>query len=473
MNIYKKLVNNSLIFAVGNLGTKLLIFFLVPLYTFYLTEKEFGMVDLLTTTLSFLIPIFTLSVFDSVLRFAMDEKYDKQAVLSNSLIIIIIGFFLLISLYPLFVHILPFNNYMFYFYTIVLLQAINTTLTQYVRAIGMVKLFAGSGIVNAFILLVSNILFLMVFHMGIVGYLVSLIIANMVSCVFVITLGKIQYDFSTRKLNMILVKEMLIYSVPLIPNALMWWIMGLSDRYIITYYMGLGANGIYAVANKIPGVLNIINSIFFQAWQISAIEEVNSKSKSKFFSNVFNVFSTLMLLSTSFFLIFLKKIADILVSNNFPEVWRYIPFLLLGVVFSSFSGFLGTNYIAAKKTRGVFKTSAIGAIVNIVINLLLVPVIGINGASLGTMLSFLIIWILRVKDTKKFVDLQINSLKIITMIAIISVQIYILYIELSIEYLLQIALFLIMMLVNFSEIKEIVNKILNIIKKKYYRSREM
>lgn len=473
MNIYKKLVGNSLIFAVGNLGTKLLIFFLVPLYTFYLTEKEFGTVDLLTTTLSFLIPIFTLSIFDSVLRFAMDKNYDKQAVFSNSLVVIIIGFVLLVALYPFFIHILPFENFIFYFYTIMLFQSINTTITQYIRAIGMVKLFAGSGIINALILLLCNILFLMIFHMGIIGYLVSLIIANMVSSVFVVFVGRIQYDFSIQKLNMGLIKEMLIYSIPLIPNALMWWIMGLSDRYIITYYLGLGANGIYAVANKIPGILNIVNSIFFQAWQMSAIEEVNSRDKSKFFSNVFNIFSIVMLVATSLLLIFLKLIAGILVSNNYSEVWRYIPFLLLGVVFSSFSGFLGTNYIAAKKTGGVFKTSVIGAIINVVINLLLVPVIGINGASIGTMLSFLVIWILRIKDTKKFVDLQINLPKITTMIAIISVQIYILYMELPIGYLLQIGLFVIIILVNFVEIKEIVSKILNIVDRKYRKSRSM
>src|SRR5690606_38107953 len=118
------------------------------------------------------------------------------------------------------------------------------------------------------------------------------------------------------------------------------------------------------------------------------IEEANSKDKSNFFSNVFNVFSMVMLLSTSLLLVHLKYIIEVLVADSYIESWKYVPFLLLGIVFSSFSGFLGTNYIAEKKTTGVFKTSLIGAIINIVLNLLMIPLLGLNGAAIATMISF-------------------------------------------------------------------------------------
>ncbi|MCF7623646.1 MULTISPECIES: oligosaccharide flippase family protein [Bacillaceae] len=471
MNNYKKLVNNSLIFAVGNLGTKLIVFFLVPLYTYYLTKTEFGMVDLLTSTLSFLMPIFSLCIFDSVLRFAMDNNYDKQAVLANSLVVTFIGFVLSFLIYPILIYILPFDDFILYFYLLLFVQSINTILTQYVRAIGMVKLFACSGLINAFILLVCNIFLLMLFPMGIVGYLFSLVIANIFSSLFVIIGGKVQNDFNVKKINIKLTKEMLLYSIPLIPNALMWWIMGLSDRFIITYFLGLSANGLYAVANKIPSILNIINSIFFQAWQMSAIEEVDSKDKSKFFSNVFNVFSIAMLVSTSLLLILLKIIMKFFVADNYFDAWQYVPFLLLGVVFSSFSGFLGTNYIAAKKTSGVFKTSVIGAIINIVANVILIPIIGINGASIGTMLSFAVIWLLRIKDTREFVKVEINIKKMVfTLIALI-VQIGLLYMNLAFECLFQIIIFIIIILINQNEMKDIIIKIMGFLSKRKIQSK--
>lgn len=472
MSKYKKLINNSFIFALGNLGTKLIVFFLIPLYTYYLTTSEFGLVDLLTTTISLLIPLITLSVFDSVLRFVMDKNYDKSSVLINAIVVAIIGNALLLSIYPILLLILPFHGMLLYFYLLLLLQSVNSIFMQYIRAKGFIKLFAVSGIVNAFTLLFANIVFLVIYNMGIEGYLFSLIIASIVSSLFIFIMGELWSDLQLCKINIKLAKEMLKYSIPLIPNALMWWIMGFSDRYIITYYLGLSATGLYAVATKIPSILIIINSIFFQAWQMSAIEEVNSKEKSKFFSDVFNIFSCVMLLSTSFILLHLKLFMDILFADSFSKSWEYVPFLLLGVVFSSFSGFLGTNYIAVKKTVGVFKTSIIGAVINVFLNIILIPVVGAIGAAIATMFSFAIIWLLRVKDTKKFVSIKLNIKKLLLTIIVIKVQILVLYLGFSYEYLIQVCLFFIILLINLNEIKLLIKKIrevigsrLNVVKK--------
>ena len=466
MSNYKKLVNNSLIFAVGNLGNKLIVFFLLPIHTYALTTSEFGRVDLLTTTISLLFPIFTLSIFDSVLRFSMDKNYDKQAVLSNSLVVSLIGFVFLLLIYPVFVYFFPFGDIIFYFYLLIFVQSLSTILTQYARAIGLIRLFAISGIVNAFVVLVCNLLLLMVFDLGVIGYIISLIIAHLICIVYVMISGKIQKDFTVNKINIKLTKEMLLYCTPLIPNALMWWIMGLSDRYIISYFLGLSANGMYAVANKIPSILNIINSIFFQAWQMSAIEEVDSKDKSAFFSNVFNVFSIVMLLSTSILLVFLKPIMVFFVTDSYYEAWKFIPFLLLGVVFSSFSAFLGTNYIASKKTGGVFKTSLLGAIINIIANIILVPIIGLNGASIGTMISFFIIWILRIRDTKGFVSIRLNVNKLVLTLIALMIQIRLLYMDLTFEYIFQMLVVFIIILINHKEMKLLIEKIKGVLLKK-------
>lgn len=471
MNNYKKLVSNSLVFAIGNLGTKLIIFFLVPLYTYYLTTSEFGLVDLLTTTINLLLPILTMSISQSVLRFAMDMNYDRHSVLINSLVVVFTGFIVLLLCYPIFKILLPLDGFIIHIYLLLLMQSIYNVLAEYIRAQGKVKLFAISGIINACVLLVSNIIFLVVINMGIVGYLVSIIIANIFSSIFVIIGGRIFLDIRVKKINMKLMKEMLKYSIPLIPNAILWWIMGLSDRYIITYYLGLSANGVYAVASKIPSILNIIHSIFFQAWQMSAIEEADSKDKSNFFTNVFSVFSVTMLVSTSLIIVHLKIIIDIFIGGDYSDVWKYIPFLLLGAVFSSFSGFLGTNYIASKKTTGVIKTSVTGAILNIVINILLIPLIGIYGAAIGTMISFAIVWIYRIKDTNRFVHIKLNVKNLLFTLIIVFFQIGVLYINFDFEYLLQLGLFTIILIINLREIKLIKFKLIDFMTNKLRKSR--
>ncbi|MBZ9536853.1 oligosaccharide flippase family protein [Cytobacillus oceanisediminis] len=463
MSRYKKLAKNSVIFAIGNLGSKLITLLLVPLYTFYLSTEQFGVVDLVGTTLSMLVPIFTLSIFEAVLRFVMDKNYDKKVILNNALILTMVGFVISLLLYPVLQYILPFSEFLYLFYILLFTQSINNTILQFIRAIGKVKLYASFGIITALLILILNIIFLIVFDLGEVGYLLSLIIADVISILTVVIIGKIYKYINLKSINTKIIKEMLIYSMPLIPNALMWWVMGLSDRYLITYFLGFSANGIYAIANKLPNVLNIVNSIFFQAWQMSAIEEVNSKDKSEFFSKVFNAYSTLLFLCASIFLVLIKPLIGFLIAPEYSNVWRYIPFLLMGIIFSSFSGFLGTNYIALKKTTGVFRTSVLGAFINLFLNIILIPKFGINGASFSTMISFSVIWIVRTFETKKFITLKIRYFTFIPTIILLYLQIYILYCNISYEFMF---LFLIVIIIIILNLKEIYTFVRILLKRK-------
>lgn len=470
MSTYKKLLNNSIIFAIGNLGTKFIVFFLVPIYTYYLSTAEYGQVDLLTTTLSLMLPLINLSIFDAVFRFVMDLKYEKHHILLNAIMITIIGFLLLVSFYPILSFLLPLEDNVVIFYLILLFQSINASLSQYIRAVGEVKLFALNGMLNALLMLILNIVFLIYFNMGLSGYLYAFLISNLICCLFLYIFSDIKKIFVWRnrnKLNVKLIREMLVYSMPLIPNTLMWWIMALSDRFVITIFLGLGANGIYAVANKIPNLLSIANTIFFQAWQITAVEEADSKKKDILFSKVFEVFSVMMLVVASILILNVKPIINLLASADFFLAWKYVPFLILGTVFSSFAGFLGTNYIATKKTKGVFKTSLIGGVINIVLNFSLIPFIGINGASISTMVSFFLIWLIRIKDTKKFVSIKINIKSMVSTLLLLFIQIIILYLEATFSYIYQLIVFVAILLVNYKTIQKVLQVTGKIFIKKY------
>jgi O-antigen/teichoic acid export membrane protein len=242
------------------------------------------------------------------------------------------------------------------------------------------------------------------------------------------------------------------------PTTIMWWTLGVSDRFLVTYFVGVAANGLYAVANKIPNVLNIISSVFFQAWQMSAIEEVHSENRSHFFSNVFSILSSVMFLAASIIIIFLKFIMNFIVAPSFFETWKLIPFLIIGVIFSCFSSFFGQIYVANKNTVGVFKTSIICAIVNVVLNVILIPTIGTIGASLSTMISFVIMWVLRIIDTKSFVTINLNLKKVILNLAFLFLQIVLLYISWTYTPVLQVLLFCLIIYANRKEIHVLINK---------------
>ena len=247
------------------------------------------------------------------------------------------------------------------------------------------------------------------------------------------------------------------YCIPLIPNGIMWWVVNMSDRYMLLWLIGKAANGLYATANKIPSIISLITNIFFQAWQLTVIEENKSDDNESYFSKVFNYFFIISFLINSLVLFVSKPIVFIFLSKEFVDTWKYVPFLLISVIFSGFSGFLGTYYAMVKKTKGAMISTIIAGISNIIINLLLIPRIGINGAAISTMISMLILWIVRVIDTRKFVKMKYDVKKIIITLIISTLQIALYYFNIKYAYIGQVICIILIILIYWKEIKDILN----------------
>ncbi|MFS1008013.1 polysaccharide biosynthesis C-terminal domain-containing protein [Enterococcus casseliflavus] len=406
MNKYKKLLTNSAIFAIGNFGSKLLLLILVPFYTYHLSTSEYGKADLISTTINMLLPLVSLSIQEATLRFSINESvFLQKKVLVNSVIATLLSSFLFLTILVI-VNFFIKVDYMQFVFLILILQAFQNVFAQFLRATGKIKIYALNGILLTLVLAASNIVLLRFFQMGIDGYLLSIIVANSISVLFMLSI--IHLDaFKFHVFDLTLLKSMLVYTIPLIPNAFMWWLMNASSRYFIAFFLGASVNGLFAVASKIPSVLSMIQTIFFQAWQLSAIDEIDSDNKSIFYSSIFKWLSGIMIIATSVILLFLKNIMNVIVEQSFFDAWQAVPFLLISLIFSSYSSFFGTFYIAAKKTKGIMTTSLYGAVISIVGNLVFISSLGLMGAGISTSISFLFIWILRIKETQDFVNVAV------------------------------------------------------------------
>ena len=429
---YRKLARNSLIFALGNILSKSITLLMLPFYTHFLSQAEYGQIDIIITTIALLIPIFTISIVEGVIRFSLDKKnFSYGQVVTNSLVFIILGVILLFVFDPLISKISFINDYKKYFYLIYFIQSVHASVKQFSRSIGMSKIYVLSDILYTSVFVISNIVLIYLFKMGISGYFTSMVLAYLTDLVFLSIKTRIIIYIRVSYIEKEKIQTMLMYCLPLVPNTIMWWVMSISDRYLLVYYIGLGANGLYAVANKFPAIISSLYSIFFKAWQVSAIEEYDSKTKEKFYSNIFHVFFFTMMLFASLYMIFNKLIVSILVSSEFFSAWRFAPILVLGVVFSSFSSFIGTNYVAMKKTRGAFITSLSGAVTNFILNILLIPYFEIYGAAIATLISFITMWLYRVFDTRKFIQLEYPIKKMAISIFIIFVQLMLVYLKID------------------------------------------
>lgn len=466
MSRYKQLISNTTTFAIGNFASKLLVFLLVPIYTRVLSTSEFGTIDIINSTVSLLTPILTLSIAEGVMRFALDNETKKDQVLMVGLKFLFYGFLILILASPILIRIDLIKNYIVYFYLIYITSTTSGLISQFARGIGEVKNFAINGVLTTATTIIFNIILLIVMDMGIEGYFLATILSNVISCVFLYFSVNLKHYITFKNSNTVVRKSMLSYSVPLIPNSISWWINNIFDRYVIIAFCGVAANGLYAVAYKLPTILTTISNIFMQAWQISAVKEHKKSDTSKFYSEVYNYYCTFVIIVCSILILFTKFICYFMFSDEFFVAWKYVPLLVLAVAFGGFSGFLGSIYVAEKKSFKNFLSTSTGALVNISLNLLLVPRFGALGAACATFISYLIVWLIRTVDTKKYIKIKINYLLMGINIALLVLQSWILITEIKFNFVYQIGIALLIVIINYKIEIELIKRIIPVFKRR-------
>ena len=256
----KYLAKNTAIFALGNIGTKAISFFMVPLYTQWLVPSDYGVVDLIATVAFVLMPVFTLNIGESVMRFDLDEGADYDRIMSVGIVFLLLSVALTFLVYPFSLFFSELAAYKSYLYLYCLTYGFSTILICNLRGLERLLSYAIANIILTFGIAVFNMLFLGVFRMGVKGYLLSYIVAQFVVILFAFITGSVKHTVDNFSLNFDLLKEMVKYSFLLIPTSLMWWIMNSSDRLMVTAMIGVSANGIYAISYKIPSFLTTLST---------------------------------------------------------------------------------------------------------------------------------------------------------------------------------------------------------------------
>ncbi len=428
-NKYKNLTKNTLIIGIGNIGSSMISFLLIPLFTNFLTASEYGQVDFIMVLITLLVPIFTLNFTEVIIRFGLDKKYNTNEVFSTVIysvfIIFVINFFIIIVLNVFGINI---RNYG-YFSILLFVNSIYELLKHYVRAIEKIRLFAIGDIIYTVVFCILNIFLIVTLHQGIKGYLIAYAIANLVYIIFIISSCKLYKEMKIELYNKNYFKEFFRYSLPLIPNSISNWIINVSDRIIIKIFVGYTALGIYSISSKITQIINTFYSLFFKAWQISSIKELNKDDTEQFYSNIFTGLMKFMFGIAISFFTFINILFYFFIGKNFDDAIYYVPILILAVVLYTFASFLGTIYTAHKKSKEIFKSTIIAAIINIVINIILMPFFGAIIACFSTLISYLFLFLYRYFDSKKIMKLNINikELSIYIILSVIGIiNIYIL-----------------------------------------------
>ena len=414
----KDLAKNTAIVSIGKICTQLITFFLLPVYTAVLSNEEYGVVDLLNTLTSLLLPIVTLQIEQGIFRYLIDcrENNEKQI----KLITTIIRFMIIqsIACIVIFLCVSPFihNEYKYFLMANLLMGIFSSLLLQICRGLGDNATYAiGSFITGAFTV-VLNVIFIVAFRWGAYGMLGATAISNFICAVYIFLKRKIYKYIKPKQFDKTILKEIIKYSVPLIPNMISWWIVSASDRTIISAVIGIAQNGIYSAANKFSGVFTTLYSVFNLTWTESASININSEDRDEFFSKILDFvirFFGCLCLGT---IAVMPFVFNILINEKFAEAYYQIPILILGSVFNILVSFVGSIYVAKKLTKEIAKTSIISAVINIFVNIVLIKSIGLYAASISTVIAYALMFIYRWIDVKKYVKFNVNKILMFALI---------------------------------------------------------
>ncbi len=410
MNKFKALAANTAIFGISQFTSKILVFFLLPLYTSYMSETDYGSSDLVFSTVSLLLPICTLEISSAVMRFSMERRRESASFFRFGFMVILLGFAVLLACCPVFLIFHLFEGYLYLFYLLFLCNAFYQLLSYYSRGIQRVKLVGIVGVINTIVVIGLNILFLVGLRLGIIGYLLSYIGGYLISdIVYLLMLHKNIFANAAVKKNQSEWKNMIKYSVPLVPNNVSWWLVSSANKYIISGYLSNAVLGLYSVALKIPTIINTVQGVFSEALVLSILQEYNNKEKDEeYFSTLYRLYSTFSILVASFVILFARILSDLLFAKDFYQAWVYVPLLCISPVWGALSGYLGNFYAATKKNNGMFFSTLLGGGITVLFSVLTVRFWGVYGIIAGNLISYFFIWLYRWLDTKKLVKLRIQ-----------------------------------------------------------------
>ncbi|MBE6586679.1 MAG: hypothetical protein E7645_09235 [Ruminococcaceae bacterium] len=428
-NKYTRLLTNTAVFTVGKLLSKLLMFFMIGLYTACLDEAEFGTAELITNMANLLIPLACVGISEGIFRSAAAQSGDKEAFFTNGLAVYGVGSVLFLLLSPLLLFIPRFADSVWLIAAYVVTANLHTVVSQYLCAIGKTKLFAGQGILNTALVIGLNILFLPVLSFGVTGYVLSIILADFLTTVFLIFFTRLWRSIKPKSISSETISTMLKFCLPLVPTTIFWWITGVSDRYMVDIMCSPELNGLYTAAYKIPNLLIYAVSIFDSAWKLSVSAEEDPEACRDFYSRVWRVYTTVAFLGGGVLILMSRLLARILFAEAYQGAWIYIPVLTLATVFTALCTFLGSVYFTSKKTVGSMMTAFVGAGLNIALNLLLIPRYDAMGASVATFASYFVVCILRLITTRRLIPFKqewtrgfINTLLTGTMAVVVTLS---------------------------------------------------
>lgn len=391
---YKTLLNNTGLLFVGTFGSKMISFLMLPFYTRWLSMEDFGTSDIINVYSTILVALISLCIAEAVFIIPTGKKMDEQKkFFSSSIAFALFCTILLVLLFVFFVMLKEYVKFSFIDNVgfIALLCGTNIYMgivQQFCKCIHKIRVYAFAGILNT--ISVAFLGFILIKPFGLLGYVFSLVIANILAFIYVVISARLTRYFCLRAISKQHLRELLSYSMPLIPNSIIWLIVSYINRPIMESSMGIAAIGLFSLANRFPTLISTIYNNFSNSWQISVLQEFGKQGYERFYNRTCFVVFVLMCLCVSFITMVIRPVIHLFFNENYYATINYIPCLCLSTPFLALASIVGANFSAIKQSKYFFYSSIWSASSAIFFNCILIPIIGLWGACLASVISFVV-----------------------------------------------------------------------------------
>jgi len=404
MDRERKLFRSTIVLMLGLILPRAVALITIKFISEGVVKGDYGNYNVMTNiVLNLFIPIVTLQIGEGIFRFLIDSDEKKSNYyISSALSYLVVAIIMTIVAFFLF----TFDGFEGQLKYIIIIYAVVELINIYIRPIarglGHNKVYSISGIITAIINLITCYLFVIVWELGVVGLLYSVILSDIVGLIYMIWKVKLHNFFGIAFVRKEAFLKLLGYSIPLIPNLIAWYILTLSDQLIIKWFINEDAVGIYSMAAKIPSIITMIYHGFNMAWQESAARSLNDQDVNKYYSKMLFNLTRVLTAGTIGLIAFTPVVFALMITGaEYASAYSYIGLMILTAFLNCISTYYGSLYIASKDTKGISISSVVAAVVNIIIHLALIRFIGLYAAVISTVVAYIVLVLYRVIDIQK------------------------------------------------------------------------
>jgi len=300
------------------------------------------------------------------------------------------------------------NTNLIYLLLNVVIASVTAMMQQTSRGVGDNTSYAISSFIAAAVQICSNILLICGLGMRTEALYISFFVGNLACSAYLAIKLRLLRLIRDAKFSMALLREMLSYSVPLVPNTMSWWLVNTVDRTVVAAVLGTAANGLLAISHKFSSLYATGISIFIFPWTESAVLHFHDADRDEFFCSVIHSMIRLFYAACIGLIACMPFLFPILIDIQFVAAYKQIPLYVMAAFLNTIVGLYSVVFQAVKKTKYIAVTSGLAAIISLLVNIILIRSMDLYAPAVASVCAYGVFATVRYRDARKYINVPLE-----------------------------------------------------------------